>query len=34
VAEIESGKHLDPVRQPAAVANALLNLERAMLARP
>ena len=34
VAEIEGGKHLDLVRQPAAVADALLNLERAMSARP
>jgi hypothetical protein len=33
VAEIEGGKHLDPVRRPAAVATALLTLERAMLAR-
>jgi hypothetical protein len=29
--EIADGKHLDPVRRPAAVATALLNLERAML---
>jgi hypothetical protein len=34
VAEIEGGKHLDPVRTPATVATALLNLERAMLAHP
>ena len=34
VAEIEGGKHLDPVRRPATVATALLDLERAMLARP
>ena len=33
VAEIEGGKHLDLVRRPAAVATALLDLERAMLAR-
>lgn len=34
VAEIEGGKHLDTVRRPAAVATALLRLERAMLAGP
>jgi hypothetical protein len=34
VAEIEGGKHLDPVSRPAAVAAALLTLERRMLARP
>lgn len=31
VAEIEGGKHLDLVRRPAAVVDALLNLERVML---
>ena len=30
VAEAEGGKHLDVVRRPAAVATALLDLERAM----
>jgi pimeloyl-ACP methyl ester carboxylesterase len=30
VAEIEGGKHLDPVRRPATVTAALLNLEHAM----
>jgi hypothetical protein len=30
VAEIEGGKHLDPVRRPATVAAALLDLEHAM----
>ena len=34
VAEIKGGKHLDLVRKPAAVADALLTLERAMLAWP
>lgn len=34
VAQLEGGKHLDPVRQPAAVAAALLDLERAMTALP
>jgi hypothetical protein len=33
VCEIAGGKHLDPLRRPAAVATALLNLERAMLGR-
>ena len=31
-AEVHGGKHLDLVRRPAAVARALLDLERAMLA--
>jgi pimeloyl-ACP methyl ester carboxylesterase len=31
-AEVHGGKHLDLVRRPAAVATALLDLERAMLA--
>jgi Alpha/beta hydrolase family len=30
-AEVTGGKHLDPVRRPATVATALLDLERAML---
>lgn len=34
VAEIKGGKHLDLVRRPAAVAAALLDLERAMPACP
>ena len=33
VAEIRGGKHLDPVRRPAAVTAALLDVERAMFGR-